>query len=79
MSDDQICPRCDTPIEAGDRMLRYPLPHSAENVMVHEACVIVGRKDHVGMTPDADYRGRYNEDADGEWEWDDDTPIKPDQ
>jgi len=81
MSDDDLCVRCDTPIETGDRFVRIPTPNLLNDdaeIVAHEACVQVARKDAVGFTPDDGHAGRFNEDADGEWTWDDETPIKPD-
>lgn len=80
MSDDRLCVRCDTPIETGDRFARIPTPNVLDDdaeIVVHEACLQLGRKDAVGMTPDDGQAGRFNEDRDGEWEWDGDDVVKP--
>lgn len=74
------CPRCNTPIETGDRIARIPTPNILNEdaeIVVHEACIQLGRKDHVGFTPDDGHAGVFNEDANGEWDWDENTPIKP--
>ena len=81
MSDEPRCVRCDTPIEAGDRFAKIPTPNVLNNeaqILAHEACLQLGRKDAVGFTPDDGYAGVFNADKDGDWEWDGDEPVKPD-
>lgn len=81
MTENHQCVRCDSPIENGDPFARVPTPHLDDHdvIVIHEACMLTGRKDTVGMTPDGDHGGEFNHDRDGEWDWDDNSPIKPDK